>query len=208
MATVRKAKYIYKDGVYYEVGGGSSDSPADLSDLILVQDTQPTTPDNKIWIKETATPVVIPDMDDIADFVSFSEDQTSRTDAEKAQARDNVRAAGEWVLLWENASTGSTFSAQTIPLDLSGSKEIMMSIGWQNDGYAQIDYNCRVGDHVALVIFAGVITSSGAVEAYKRETVVSSSGIEFKACIQKNTNSTNAGTTNNNGCIPYRIYAR
>lgn len=113
-----------------------------------------------------------------------------------------------WKLLWENASTSSTFSAQTVPLDLSGAKEVMMSVGWQNDGYAQIDYHCRVGDHVALVIFAAVTTSSGAVEAYKRETVVSSSGIEFKDCISKKTNATNAGTTYNGGCIPYRIYAR
>lgn len=93
MATVRKAKYIYKDGVYYEVGGDSGGSaPADLSNLILVQDDEPTSPDNKIWIKETGTPVVIPDMDDIADFVSFAEDQTSRTDSEKKQARDNIGA--------------------------------------------------------------------------------------------------------------------
>lgn len=156
MAKVRKAKYIYKDGVYYEVGGGSSDSPADLSDLILVQDTQPTTPDNKIWIKETATPVVIPDMDDIADFVSFSEDQTSRTDAEKAQARANIGASPEYVV------EPHFISGQT----MTANEAKVFEIGIDKSGYTPV---CVVGVRpeypmTIAVYFWGIVGDKGMVK--------------------------------------------
>lgn len=195
MAKVRKTKYIYKDGVYYEVGGGSSDSPADLSDLILVQDDEPTEPDNKIWIKETATPVVIPEMSDIADFVSFAEDQTDRTDAEKAQARANIGA--RWDLLWANASPSSSFAAQTLPLDLSK----YTHVGIRFAQYLDTQTN--------FAIFK--IGESGALRSVvqyncTRSVSVSATGVVFSGGYTWNTYSNGNTNTNNAMSVPKEIF--
>lgn len=204
MATVRKAKYIYKDGVYYEVGGGGNEDEilARLNNMILVQDDEPTSPDNKIWIKETATPVVIPDMDDIADFVSFAEDQTSRTDAEKAQARANINAEKPWVKVWENASPTSSFSAQTVQLDLSEYTDVKISFltfndadGGQLQAFGEIDSQLSGGRQDML--FGWSSNNRIGVRPFWPK----STGVEFGTC-QYN------GSNRNEFGAPYRIYAR
>lgn len=54
-----------------------SDLGAAASDVVLVQDAEPSSPTNKLWIKETASgPVQIPEMSDIADFVASSTIET------------------------------------------------------------------------------------------------------------------------------------
>ncbi len=80
------------DKVLKVVSGAWTAATDSSSDIILVQNAQPQSTNNKIWIKETSASVSIPEMSDIADFVSFTEDQTSRTGVEKAQARDNIGA--------------------------------------------------------------------------------------------------------------------
>lgn len=55
----------------------AADVGAAPADVILVQDAQPTSLTNKLWIKETASgPVQIPEMSDIADFVASSTIET------------------------------------------------------------------------------------------------------------------------------------
>lgn len=64
-------------GVELKGNKSLSDFGAAASDVILVQDTQPTSTTNKLWIKETASgPVQIPEMSDIADFVASSTIET------------------------------------------------------------------------------------------------------------------------------------
>ena len=196
MANVKKAKYIYVNGVYYQVGGDDEELLKKLDNLILVQDTQPTSPDNKIWIKETATPVVIPDMDDIADFVSFAEDQTSRTAAEKEQARANIEAAWELQLLWENASPTSNFAAQTVSLDLSPYKLVLINFKWATDDDARHFGIVKVGEKLSTCnIYNNRIV---------REATTSSTGISFAGGLQGSYSSNIS--SNNKYAIPTEIY--
>ena len=192
----------------------AEDAIDDLEDardvLILGQDTQPTSPDNKIWIKETATPVVIPDMDDIADFVSFSEDQTARTDAEKAQARSNIEAGKEWALVWENASPSSAFAAQTISIDLSDYSEIKVHSTLNTSQLAYfIDYFALIDGKTHEVSHAYNISGSGGWNVCLREFTPSPTGVVFAGGFSKGNNqSSGNATTDNVRLAPLAIYAR
>lgn len=52
---------------------------------------------------------------DPSGFVSYAQAQTL-TDAQQAQARNNISASEKWTLLWQNASPTSIFGPQTITL--------------------------------------------------------------------------------------------
>lgn len=209
MAKVRKARYIYQDGVYYEVGGNDDEILARLNNMILVQDDEPTSPDNKIWIKETDTPVVIPDMDDIADFVSFSEDQTSRTDAEKAQARVNIGAEKSWTLVWTNASPTSSFASQDVLIDLSAYSEVRVDVYSDTNAshLANSSGPCKVGVGGYAIYFYQ--QSSASTQHYQRQFFTYTNKVHFNDCRSRNTSSSSGSLgTSNNACIPCRIYAR
>lgn len=198
MAKVRKARYIYQDGVYYEVGGNDDEILARLNNMILVQDDEPTTPDNKIWIKETDTPVVIPDMDDITDFVSFAEDQTSRTDAEKAQARANIGA--DWTLVWQNASPASDFAAQTLSLDLSAYSTIAVEYQYTTATITFTLSTCVIGSACVVVyVYDGRL--------HHRRVVFDSIGtVSFSDAYR--TASYGSNTASNGYMIPTQIWAK
>lgn len=207
MAKVRKARYIYQDGVYYEVGGNDDEILARLNNMILVQDDEPTSPDNKIWIKETDTPIEIPEMSDIADFVSFSEDQTSRTDAEKAQARSNI-GVPKWELVWVNASPDSQFAAQTIPLTFNPDDEVGICASTGSASHLERAYgivSCKVyqdgdveGANVAVISWP---TDSTAATSRKRNFTVTTTGIACSVGTEK-------GATDNKCIRPLEIYVR
>lgn len=81
------------------------------------------------------------DPPDPSGYVSYAEAQTL-TDAEKAQARENIGA--DWVLLWQNASPTSPFGTQTISVDLSDYSELKLIIrasttnAGENIGFADV----------------------------------------------------------------------
>ena len=212
MATIRKAKYLYSNGVYYEIGGegGGAEFP---DDYILVQDTEPTSTTNKIWIKETDTPVVIPTMEDIEDFVSFGEAQTL-TDAEKAQARSNIGAEKPWTLVWTNASPTSSFAQQDISIDLSGYSSVWIRVNRHKNDSPDVqgqNYNivydafCELGagNSYAFCVF----DATGAARITRRSFRASSSGVSAGA--GDYFSSYGGGySTNNEYMIPLYIFAR
>ncbi len=195
--------------------GAAEDAIDELEDaldvLILVQDAQPTTPDNKIWIKETATPVVIPEMSDIADFVSFAEDQTSRTDAEKAQARDNIGAEKPWVKVWENASPESNFAEQDVAINLSGYSELL--IPFTRNAYVQSGWNIVQTAHFNITDMEGAAVTCNAVYDANgrigRRIISSISSTGFHVAGGNKMTSYGGGySADNSILVPLFVYAR
>lgn len=186
MATVRKAKYIYKDGTYFEVGGDGVDQAA--RDAAA---TAQATADSKAAIDDTApsaTSVYSSDKVEqeitaaVADFVSFTEDQTSRTGAEKAQARSNIKASESWTLLWQNASPSSNFAAQTIPLTQSANNFDALAVQLAvNGGIVHVNKN----DYSAFTLFApGYIAANGTTAFRMRDCSANGSSLTFGDNVQ------------------------
>lgn len=213
MATVRKAKYIYKDGTYFEVGGDGVDQAArDAASAAQA------TADSKAAIDDTApsaTSVYSSDKVEqeitaaVADFVSFSEDQTSRTDAEKAQARVNIGAEKSWTLVWTNASPTSSFASQDVLIDLSAYSEVRVDVYSDTNAshLANSSGPCKVGVGGYAIYFYQ--QSSASTQHYQRQFFTYTNKVHFNDCRSRNTSSSSGSLgTINNACIPCRIYAR
>lgn len=107
--------------------------------------------------------------------------------------------------VWSNASSGSSFAAQTIAVDLSGYNRVVIYFRRETDVARNVVGEASVG---ATGLISLVATNSGsAATAYNRTFTVSSTGVEFSACYTQKTNSTTR-STDNSGLIPTRIYAR
>ena len=103
-------------------------------------------------------------------------------------------------LLWSQSSV-STFSAQTIPLDLSGYNFVLVfftdsAAGWANDGAS-----------VLIKVNSGFkykcLTQGGGKVRY-RQVSATSSGVTFESGVNIETYSQE--TANNNYTIPVSIY--
>ena len=153
-----------------------------IDDIVYVGGTTPTDPDTKIWLD---------------------------TDSGGASAVNSVNGhngvvvldaldvgATEWDLLWENASPTSSFSPQTIQLDLSGYNQVLVcayfATNWANICNTIL---CDVGDKGYLESTAMAGTRLGRVFLPK------SSEVEFKEC-----NSSGNPNPDNNSIIPHKIY--
>lgn len=66
-----------------------------IDDLIMVQDTQPTSTDNEIWIRSTGNGVQVPTYEEFEDLVENTVhlDEQTLTSTQKEQARENIDAA-------------------------------------------------------------------------------------------------------------------
>lgn len=134
------------------------------------------------------------DPPDPSGFVSYAEAQTL-TDAQQKQARENIGA--DWEILWQNASPGNDFAAQTVSIDLSSWSVIAVDFYRATVAQQEIWTFCDVGksgwsDHVGA--------ASGNFSARTRVYSVTASGITFEDCIN------NGSTTVNNFNIPFRVY--
>ena len=133
MGKVKKAKYIYKDGYYIPIGEDdeareaaqtaqtTADAKPDIDDATPSSGSVYSSEQTEKRISDEVTAAV-------ADFVSFAEDQTARTDAEKAQARANIGASPEYVVV-PHFITGQT---------MSGNEAKVFSIGIGYTGYTPV----------------------------------------------------------------------
>ena len=103
---------------------------------------------------------------------------------------DNLYPTSNMDLLWENASPTTSFSAQTISLDLSEYKYIYL-VG--NDSVVGTRPSTLIitGNRGQLVVAAA---SSG-----RRNVITRTSEISFEIGLT-------GDQTNNNRCIPYQVY--
>ena len=132
----------------------------------------------------------------VANSVSFVTDQTSKTDAEKAQARANINAPDKWKLLWENASDMSSFAAQTVSINLSDYDFVLLFYRMANTnvnhGVLSTIYPVPAGD---CALFGGYQANTTGMRLF----TISSAGLVFAKGVY-------AGSDNNNILIPYKIY--
>ena len=111
-----------------------------------------------------------------------------------------------WTLLWENASPSSIFSAQTIPLDLSGydtvwivSKRTTSATDVRMSGFAIIDSQTHTIE----------ITSpftNNAFSMVRREFTPSVAGVAFGGGYLKTGTESSAASVENQYAVPLSIY--
>ena len=69
-----------------------------IDDLVMVQDTQPTSEANEIWVRSTGNGVQVPTYEEFEDLVENTvhvNEAQSFADTQKAQARNNISAASQ-----------------------------------------------------------------------------------------------------------------
>ena len=185
-------------------GTGSAVQAATLgTDYTAVDDTESAST-TKTW---SITKI----LQAIAGFVSFATAQTL-TDAQKAQARANIGAAGGWKLLWTNPNPSSAFAAQTVSLDLSAFSEIKVHYLLNDTQYSQgkIGYFCfgdKSGSKFKQDTLSGE-AAGGAPQWSVRSFSADNAGVTFTDAKKKATNVTTANAVDNGQILPYEIYAR
>lgn len=122
---------------------------------------------------------------------------------EVAERFANERVSME--LVWENASQGSAFDAQTVSLDLSNAGFVIIEFRTTNTGTARptvIIANGKMGN----LNWLANATANYEILLISRNATVSDTGIAFDKGYRKTVSSTTA-TENNASAIPTRIYA-
>lgn len=106
---------------------------------------------------------------------------------------------GGWTELWTNSDPSSNFSAQTVPLDLSGYSVIAIACKQQNS--TSIDMAIPCLGFVGNTLQCCVPNIGSTQYFYKRTATIASTGITFSTGYRNTT-----GTTGTNYCIPVAIY--
>ena len=122
-------------------------------------------------------------------------------------ATPTIAAGGGRVLLWQNTSPTSNFTAQTVSVDLStfDYAEIVYVAAAAAQNYYPPTI-APIGETASMDAWTSIGTSGQAILHRHRTADVSASGVTFGACEQKRTNVTTASTTDNSGCIPIQIF--
>lgn len=102
-----------------------------------------------------------------------------------------IRKKAEHKKLWQNASTGSAFPAQTVPLDLNDYDYV--KIRCRSSGVFRADILCPIGETTTLGVPSNTFDH--------RDVTVSKTGLQFKTGFYY---STYAGTTKSSDstCTP------
>ena len=138
-------------------------------------------------------------------IVHYDQAQTL-TDAQKAQARSNIQAAGKWTLLWTNPSPTSSFSAQTASCDLTGITEVWIEFNLSNTNNISLFSYART-DAPRIMIF-GFWNGKYVQRASPQTGAFTSTGIAFDVAISINSYGSAANTQDNSLCVPIRIFGR
>ena len=158
-----------------------------LPDTIHVGTSEPSDPAIKIWY-DTDEPgqTVVTSVNGASGAVVFDADDMN---------------AMHWDLLWENASPTSSFSAQTVSLDLSDYTFVIIGFRWSESG-DQINWQvCMVGETNKIT---RVDISSTTPWIARRSAQVSATGVTFTAADQGSTST--SPYTANGELIPALIY--
>lgn len=111
-------------------------------------------------------------------------------------------------LVWSNASQGSEFPPQTIPLDLNGYDFVLVrfAVSTSTSVYKNEFTPIKTSGSRNAVIHLVNFTSAATIVVYYRTFSAQNSGITFTDAYSKNTASTAEATTNNNNLIPVAVY--
>ena len=108
-----------------------------------------------------------------------------------------LKSKSEWKALWTNSNPSSSFSNQTVSLDLSRVDEVKV-VFRANTGSSY--YYTSFPEPDMQMLFSITIYASGIIERH-RVYQQTSTGITFESAYE-------GATVNNNLLIPYKIYAR
>jgi len=117
---------------------------------------------------------------------------------------DAVKVGVDMDLLWTNSSPTSNFAGQTVALDLSDYKLVLVYFKRTNSSDKYGSSLCHVG-----MASNGMCPPQGAdaTTMATRYYSVNSNGIAFENGVYSNHGGANTSSyVDNNGCIPYKIY--
>ena len=168
-----------------------------LDDYVYVGTSAPTDPTTKIWL----------DTDEPGMSAVSSVNGATGTVVLDA---DDVGATPAWTLLWTNASPTSSFSGQTVQLDLSPYSEVLISASNNASNALVNDYIMIINQYKHSMDFQinVVPNQTGAATTIARTVQFVSNGITFSDGIQKDPNFNGEVTVNNVRQIPLFIRAR
>lgn len=180
-------------------------SAIDLTSLI----SDSTTASNKTWssnkisteLSGKATP------SDVAALVDDSTTSASKTWSSQKIAAEIAKC--KWKLLWTNQSPSSSFSPQTIPLDLSAYSEVRVLFYNGATSTAQGGYvDSMIGGPTVTAMRFSNLTETGQTALYIRQFTATSTGVTFDGSYEKQTYSPWTATNQNSTQVPMYIYAR
>lgn len=121
---------------------------------------------------------------------------------------DDVGATTPWVKKWVNANgSSSSFSAQTIQIDLSQYQEVRIQYEvYQTGSDCQVCVDFTVPSSQFVTYFG--VNDSGANYGFRRSMKVTTSGVVFGKAVEKTASSTGNSTEKTDRMIPLAIYAR
>lgn len=111
------------------------------------------------------------------------------------------------VLLWTNQNPTSAFSAQTVPIDLSGYSllYIVFTPNSTNNSTIRIPVLARKADEVMVNSYIN-LSGTGGITLVFRYFSSSNSGVSFESGQSKAVSSSSSGSTDNARCVPLYIY--
>lgn len=120
---------------------------------------------------------------------------------------DDVGAMAEWELVWTNESPTSSFSSQTISIDLSDYSllYIVFTPNSTSASTVRIGALARITDEVMVNSYIN-LSGTGGITLVFRYFSSTSSGVSFDSGQQKAVSSTSSATTANERCVPLYIY--
>lgn len=123
---------------------------------------------------------------------------------------NEIISGGKWTLVWENEDPSLGFPPQTIQIDLSNKKEILVKIVSITDANHFVYYPCMVGGEHRAQYWTLFASTSHYLYFYTRNISADLNGVTFGKAYRKYSNSTSAPTTSSTNSImkPIAIYAR
>lgn len=112
-------------------------------------------------------------------------------------------------LLWTNSDPASSFAAQTIPLDLSNYDIVEISFNTSTSSTGQDSAVNVFGSPDGRTVqtqWWGRLTTAAYPQIEQRLATITTSGVEFSACIAKAANSNSAASNSNGNLVPMYIY--
>lgn len=114
----------------------------------------------------------------------------------------------EWTQVWSNSAPTTSFSAQTISLDLSGYSEIKLLARMTTGTNIRTEITAELDGCEYPITIVGQTSSAAAMRFYRRGIKPSATGVTFTEAVYKNFNNTSAAVSSNTSMIPLTIWAR
>lgn len=184
------------------------------SNGLYVGNTEPTDPDIHVWIDTTSSGIRLVDYIYPVGSIYISVNNTSPSTlfgGTWEQIQDDMLHV-EKEPLWVNEDPSANFPAQTITIDLSSYKKVLIKVrygaasGIRENNFMQ--FVCDVGEGTILWVmnYSNDFTAEFTPGVNYRLATVTTSGVTFTTCAIKALNVNGVPTTGDAGCIPWAIY--